>query len=442
MINSILVFVKKYKIAFILAGLAIGIGVFSYLSAGRMQERHFPKPEEQQDIGENPQDEQQNPDDQSEDMANEQQDKEKDDIPMGLENYLIQPDANRKVFRKPVKAKGIYVSGWVAGTKGKFGRLLKLVNDTELNAMVIDVKEDGGRITYDTSKVPWVQEVGAGTNMIRDIKQLMATLKENNVYPIARIVCFKDPILGEKKPELSIKKKDGTLWRDNKGLTWLNPYNPATWDYLIELSKEAAKLGFKEIQFDYVRFPTDGNVKLIDYGEIGETKTKSQAISEFLAYAEEQLDPMGVDVSADIFGIAPVSQWDAKVIGQELEWVSKDIDYICPMVYPSHYANVRQNGVGQRINGVLYQRPDLDPYGVVYNTLVPTRIRLEESHAKASVRPWLQSFTADYLGPGYYQKYGGKQIREQIQATYDAGFEEWILWDANNNYTAAGLLAQ
>ncbi|MCG8500947.1 MAG: putative glycoside hydrolase [Firmicutes bacterium] len=425
MINSILAFIKQHKTVFILIGLAIGIGLFSYLSAGRIgSELDYVKD------GKN-----------GPDVHGDHGDKEKEgsEVPMKLEHYMEQPRANLKLFQEPVKVKGIHVSGWVAGTKGKFNKLLKLVNETELNAMVIDVKEDAGKVTY-KSEVPWTQEANSIVNMVGDMTQLMDTLKENNIYPIARIVCFKDPILGEKYPELALKKKDGSLWRDNKNKTWLNAYNPKAWDLLIELSKEAARLGFRDIQFDYVRFPTDGKVNLIDYGEV--EKTKAEAIAEFLAYAKKELEPMGVDVTADIFGIMPVVPGDAEGIGQDWEMVSEHIDYVCPMVYPSHYANVAQNGVGQKINGVLYKYPDLDPYGVVYNTLVLAKERIDNSNANAKIRPWLQSFTASYLGKGNYQVYGGPQIRAQIQATYDAGLEEWLLWDANNNYTEAGLLKE
>ncbi len=412
-IKFVLTFIKKYKTIFILVGLAIAIGVFSFLSIGRIGE-HYSKQRRRQNYK---------------------------DIPMGFEHYMNQPRSNLNLYKKPVKVKGIYVSGWVAGSKSRFNRLLKMVNETELNAMVIDVKEDAGRVTY-RSNVPWVKEIDADINMVGNIEVLMNTLKENKIYPIARIVCFKDPILGEKKPELAIKTKDGSLWRDNKHNTWLNPYNPESWEYLIELSKEAARLGFKEIQYDYVRFPTDGNVNIIDYGEVASTKKKSEAISEFLAYAKKELAPYGVDVSADIFGIVPIVVGDYEEIGQDWELVAQDIDYVCPMVYPSHYANVAQNGVGQRINTVLFKYPDLDPYGVVYNTLVLAEGRLQSSQANAKIRPWLQDFTANYLGRGNYQIYGAKQVREQIDATYDAGLEEWILWDSNNKYTEEGLLKE
>ncbi|MGE4282681.1 MAG: putative glycoside hydrolase [Clostridia bacterium] len=416
-------FIKKHRTTIILIGLGLGIILFAYLSISNIGERFFSK------------------NDSPDTMPGIEEDMKKlQNIPLSFDQYIIQPRINTKVYEQPIKVKGIYVSGWIAGTKAKFNQLLDMVNRTELNAMVIDVKEDRGQLTYMSTNVALAKEVGAPVNMIANINQFMTTLKQNNVYPIARIVCFKDAIASAKRPELAIKTKEGSIWRDNKGNAWLNPYNKAAWDYLIDISKEAAQLGFKEIQYDYIRFPTDGNVKIINYGEV--SKTKAEVIAEFLAYAEQELNPLGVDISADIFGIVPVVEGDYEKIGQDLELVSKDIDYICPMVYPSHYANVAQNGVGQKINGVLFKYPDLDPYGVVYHTLVLAKERIDKSQGKAKIRPWLQDFTASYLRKPNYQVYGGEQIRQQIQATYDSGFEEWILWNAETKYTEQGLLKQ
>ncbi|MBZ4646294.1 MAG: hypothetical protein JG777_1783 [Clostridia bacterium] len=437
-------FVKRYKIVFVLIGLAIAIILLSYLSIGGLNNRLFAKeqaPKSETDIKEPEKNNENVPAEPKQQTEQPQTDSNTNQEPAKQEPVNQEPVKQEPVKKEPVKVKGIYVTGWIAGTKTRFNQLVDLVNRTELNAMVIDVKEDRGKMTY-ISNVLLAKELGASVNMVGDIQQLMATLKENNIYPIARVVSFKDPIASEKRPELAIKTKDGTIWRDKKGNAWLNPYNKETWKYLIDISKEAVQLGFKEIQYDYVRFPTDGNVKIIDYGEIGKTKTKAEAISEFLAYAKKELEPLGIDVSADIFGIVPVVEGDYEQIGQDLEMVSKDIDYICPMVYPSHYANVAQNGVGQKVNGVLFKYPDLEPYGVVYNTLVLAKERLEKSQAKAKIRPWLQDFTASYLGKGNYQIYGGQQVRQQIKATYDAGLEEWILWDPDTKYSEDGLLKE
>lgn len=339
----------------------------------------------------------------------------------------------------PEKIKGIYVSGWTAGSNKKFSRLLKLIDETELNAVVIDIKDAEGLVTY-RSEVPWTRAAGARSYAVRDISLLLSSLKERNIYPIARLVCFRDPLLSKTYPDIALKSKDGSLWKDRAGIGWLNPYNKEGWKYLLDLSKEAASLGFKEIQYDYVRFPTDGDIKNIAYGEGTSISGRSKAISDFLAYAKTELKPFGVVVSADLFGIAATDARGGRYIGQDMVKMAREADYISPMIYPSHYANVRQNGTGQLINDVLFKYPDLEPYSVVYNSLAVAQKRLQGSKVSGRLRPWLQAFTASYLGKDRYQPYGGKQIKEQIKAVLDAGIDEWMLWNANNRYPDDGLL--
>ena len=342
---------------------------------------------------------------------------------------------NREIFEKPppVKVKGLYITGWSAGNSDRIAHFVELCDSTEINALVIDIKDDRGQITF-LSDI--AINSAAATNIIRNPESLVNLLKEHDIYAIARIVCFKDPIWSIENPELAIKDKTGGLWRDTNGNTWLNPYQSGSWDYIINIAKEAAKLGFDEVQFDYVRFPTDGNIKEIDYGIFGDEKSKSEAIGEFLEYAKSELINEKIYISADVFGIIAVSTIDSQTIGQELEIIAQHADSVCPMIYPSHYANKRQNGEGQNINGVLFEIPDKQPYEVIYNTLVLIRERIAYLGNRAAViRPYLQDFTAAYLGAGYYQNYTAKQIREQIQAVYDAGFEEWILWNASNIYS-------
>ena len=330
------------------------------------------------------------------------------------------------------KVKGIYITGWTAGRESALNHIINLVNNTELNTVVIDVKDDEGRVTY-KSQVPLAIEIGSSVNMVRDMSTVMNKLKDNKIHTIARIVVFKDPILTAKRPDLAIKTINGQIWRDRTKAGWLNPYNKDSWNYSIDLAKEAAQLGFDEIQFDYVRFPTDGKVKLINYGKISEGVQKTTAINNFLAQSKKELAPLGVPVSADVFGIITTNKGDVEKIGQDLETVSKDIDYISPMVYPSHY------GVGQY--GI--SKPDLEPYKIVYKSLSTAKARLDKLPSnKAKIRPYLQDFTATWLGKGYYKKYSAQDIRAQIKATYDSGLEEWILWSAVNKYSEAALLPE
>ncbi|MDT8316844.1 MAG: putative glycoside hydrolase [bacterium] len=339
----------------------------------------------------------------------------------------------------PEKIKGIYISGWTAGSNKKFSRLLELIDETELNAVVIDIKDAEGLVTY-RSKVPWTKSKGTRSYAVKDISLLLGRLKARNIYPIARVVCFRDPLLSQAYPDIALKSKEGELWKDRAGVSWLNPYNKEGWKHLLDLSKEAASLGFKEIQYDYVRFPTDGDIKNIDYGERATISGRSKAISDFLAYAKTELKPLGVAVSADLFGIVATDVRGGRYIGQDMVKMAREVDYVSPMIYPSHYANIRQNGTGQLINDVLFKYPDLEPYSVVYNSLAVAQKRLKSSKASGRLRPWLQAFTASYLGEDRYQPYHGKQIKEQIKAVSDAGIDEWMLWNANNRYPNDGLL--
>lgn len=250
------------------------------------------------------------------------------------------------------------------------------------------------------------------------------------------MVCFRDNHLAIKRPDLAIKRRDGSIWKENNAIAWTNPFNQEVWEYNIEIAKEAVEKGFDEIQFDYVRFPAVSN-KEVYYGE--NLPEKADAINGFLKEAAAELKEKGAIVSADIFAIVCESPGDTEGIGQVLERVGMDIDYISPMIYPSHYANnsrgMMGNGVGQSINGIVFTAPDLKPYEVVYNVLEKTKNRISEvENYKAEVRPYIQGFTASYLPKGYYQVYGPEQIKQQIKAVYDAGYEEWIVWDAGNNY--------
>ena len=330
--------------------------------------------------------------------------------------------------REPVKVRGIYVSGPVAGTE-KMDDLIKLVDETELNAMVIDIKNDDGKITYNMQS-DTVMEIGAATNYIKDISALVSKCKEKDIYLIARIVAFKDPYLAEHKPELSVTNKDGSIFRDKKGLAWVNPYKREVWDYLIEIATEAANVGFDEIQFDYIRFSTDLKPKQVDFGEEAENVSKIQIITEFTKYAYEKLSKLNVYVAADVFGTVIDSKIDQEIVGQDYKEMSSNLDYICPMVYPSHYAN---GSYGIPI-------PDAEPYRTVKAAMNAASKELSDlSEDKRAInRVWIQDFTASWVDG--HIKYGKQQIRDQIRGAYEAGYDEWILWNAAVNYKRDILL--
>lgn len=344
------------------------------------------------------------------------------------------------VIKEPVKVKGIYVTGPIAGTE-KMDELIALVEETELNTMVIDIKNDEGAVTYKMQS-DMVLEIESGVRYIRDIDALVEKLHEKDIYLIARIVAFKDPYLAEKKPELSLKTKSGEVFRDKNKEAWVNPYKKEVWDYLMEIGTQAAEAGFDEIQFDYIRFSTDVNADDIDYGGEAETKTKEEVITEFTGYAYDTLHPLGVVVSADVFGTIIDNESDREIVGQNYRDMAAHLDYICPMVYPSHYSNGVYN----------IEIPDKAPYDTVYQAMNISKEKLEgadtgeepetESESEtdeqiAGVRVWIQDFTASWLKD--YISYGAEEVRAQIQAVYDAGYEEWILWNAKMNYTKEAL---
>ncbi|MCM1123055.1 MAG: putative glycoside hydrolase [Eubacterium sp.] len=330
--------------------------------------------------------------------------------------------------RDPVKVKGIYVSGPVAGT-AKMDTLIDLLDQTELNAMVIDIKNDEGRVTYDMQSEQ-VAEIDAGVNYIKDIDELVSKCKEKDIYLIARIVSFRDPYLAEQKPEWAVHTKDGAIFRDKSGLAWVNPYEREVWDYLAEIALQAGEAGFDEVQFDYIRFSTDIKEEEVDYGEESEHVDKIEIITEFTEYMYEKLAPEGIYVAADVFGTVIDNETDQAIVGQDYVQMARHLDYICPMVYPSHYYS---GSYGISI-------PDAEPYNTIYAAALSSVQELKGIPEKnrAHVRLWIQGFTASWVSG--HIRYGKEQIRAQIKGAYDAGYDEWIVWNAAVNYQPEAFL--
>jgi len=341
------------------------------------------------------------------------------DVPANADGSVAKTDPQTDA----PKIKGVYVTAYSAGGS-RMNQLLDLVDQTDLNAMVIDIKDDAGYITYKTDNAQLIKN-GNPQPFIRDIHGLMDRLQKHQVYPIARVVVFKDTVLAKKRPDLSFVKSDGTVWKNGKGDSFVNPFSKEVWDYNIEIAKEAAKLGFKEIQFDYVRFP-EGFEKRADslkYAKNG--KTRVETVADFVQYARKQLAPMGVRVSVDIFGYA-ASVPAAEGIGQDFNKISANVDVISPMVYPSHYT---QGWFGAK-------DPDKEPYRTIKGSMADTFKKLEPlKEKKPIIRPWIQDFTASWLGSGHYIKYGKTQVEEQIRALKDMHIDEYLLWNATNRYS-------
>ena len=426
-----------------------------------------------------------------------------------------------------VKVKVIYVSGPMAGTAG-MDNLIALVDRTELNALVIDVKNDDGYLTCELD-VPLAEQIGSEKHYIKDLPALVQTCKEKNIYLIARVVAFKDPILAEKMPEWSLHNSDGSIFRDKSGLAWVNPYRKEVWEYLASVGEAAIKAGFDEVQYDYVRFSTDSRMKQVDFGDSTKGRTKTEAISGFTLYASERIHAAGGRISADVYGVVIDSEEDQQIVGQNYVEMSRSLDAISPMIYPSHYgpynyqipvpdaqpydtvlaamqaskmvlagldpktgkkpvsADVSGNDAvdaaivgGEAVSGNNAADTAADSQSTSGTTAVSGNDAVQNAEnaqaadgaqatadaqaakdaaaktpalskeeiaqldpttgVQATVRPWLQDFTATWV-KGHIS-YGPEEIRAQIQAVYDAGYEEWILWNAANRYTEGGLLTQ
>ena len=348
----------------------------------------------------------------------------------------------------PVKVRGIYMTGHSIGYQSRYERMLELVENTEINAMIIDIKDDKGRMSYQ-SEIEMVNELDAHYKPvpISDIKATMKELKERGIYTIARIVVFRDSEnLPAKKPEWCIPLKSGGLYRD-KGFAYGNPFNESLWDYNIAIAKEAALLGFNEVQFDYIRFPDKATYveEVADFpGRDG--RTKAEAIRGFMEKARRELAPYKIHIAYDVFGVIASSWGDADDIGQCWEEFTAHSDYICPMIYPSHYYPVRQGGtVVPYWFGLRF--PDIDPTVTINGALTDAIKRNAAVKDPAIIRPWLQAFTAKWLGSGYgsgsFITYGPTQIRQQIDAARALGIDEYMLWDANNeNYPREAFFSE
>ena len=333
-------------------------------------------------------------------------------------------DAETTVRLRPQSIRAAYLTYYGIGDKFIRERVLGLVGKTELNAVVIDVKGDRGLIPYRT-EVPAALEAGAqGPVIIKDFDAQLAAMKAQGVYTIARIVVFKDNVLANHRRDLAIiDTRTGRPWIDNEKLAWVDPFREEVWNYVIAIAKEAAGKGFDEIQFDYVRFPTDGKLAAARYSRANNSTTRLPTIAAFLAKARRELGPTGVFVGADLFGYTAFNSNDTD-IGQRIEELAPHLDYICPMVYPSGY----------HLGIPGYRNPVAHPYEVVHESV--RLIRQRTQGLPVQVRPWIQDFK-DYAFDR--RIFGVREVRAQIRAATDSGAAGWMLWNPKNDYTADAL---
>jgi hypothetical protein len=324
--------------------------------------------------------------------------------------------------REPVKA--LYITFFALGHEGLRTHAMELIEETELNAIVMDVKGDRGYIPY-PSDVPLAAEIGAQDYiMVKDWEPFMAWFEERDVYTIARIVVFKDNPLATAKPEWAVTDaRTGDLWRDREGLAWTDPFRDEVWDYNIAIAVEAARRGFDEIQFDYLRFPTDGDIRAARFSEENTEEARRAAIVGFLKRARRALKPYGVKIAVDVFGY---TTWrlDDTGIGQQIEEMAPYIDVLSPMLYPSTFH--------AGIPGYRWTVPY--PYETVYLSTKRAVERMEGTGVQ--VRPWIQDFP-DYA---YDRRtYTPEEVRAQMRAAMDAGATGWMLWDPRVRYTREAL---
>lgn len=351
-------------------------------------------------------------------------------------------------LQTPEPLRAVYMTACVAGTPEFREALVMLIDETELNSMVIDLKDYSGYLSF-FPKDETLREFVSKRCAVPGMKEFVETLHEKNIYVIGRITVFQDPVLAKRRPELAVKKRsDGSMWRDYKGLSFTDPGAKEVWEHHVAVAKEAYVIGFDELNFDYIRFPSDGPMQDIAFPWSGD-RDKSDVLEDFFAYLFEQLKPTGVVLSADLFGMTTTNTDDLN-IGQILEKTAPYFDYIAPMVYPSHYP--------PNFNG--FPNPNHYPYEVVKYSMDSAVKRLLSTTTPVALagaaplstttkpyfypkpafpigklRPWLQDF--DYGG-----NYDVAEVQAQIRAVYDAGLTSWMLWSPSNKYTRDALLPQ
>jgi len=325
-------------------------------------------------------------------------------------------------IKTPEHVKALYMSGWVAGSKKFLASIVKIVDETEINTVVIDIKDSTGKISFHIDD-PEIQKIGSSENRISNIRALTSMLHSKNIYIIGRISTFQDPYLTKLKPEWAIKKiSDGGVWKDRKGLSFLNPTSKDVHKYIVSIALDSYNEGFDELNFDYIRYPSDGDLKDINYNLV-KGETRSDNMEKFFKYLRDEIKKNGdIPMSADIFGLTTEAK-DDMGIGQVWEKAIPYFDFVCPMVYPSHYPPGHAG----------YKNPALYPYEVINRAMISavTRTKLINQNI-LKIRPWLQDFD---LGATYTKEL----IRAEMKAVYDNGLTSWMLWDPKNTYTPSAL---
>lgn len=318
----------------------------------------------------------------------------------------------------PETVRAIYISSWVAGTPSIRNKLISFIETSKINAVVIDIKDSTGVISFPITSDSTIAAYDTDSDRIKDINELIKELHQKDIYIIGRLTTFQDPLLAKHKPEFAFKRIDNNqVWTDRKGLSFINPNNKDAWDYLARIAEYSYDIGFDEINFDYIRYPSDGNIDNINYA-IPAGETRASMMKKFYEYMDTRLRDQEIPISADVFGLVTSAEDDLG-IGQVFEDILPHFDYVAPMVYPSHYSS-----------GFFgYNNPNAYPYEVVHAAMESGKNRaLAMGEDPQKLRTWIQDFS---LGINY----GKNEITKQIQATYDVGLDSYMVWDPKNKYT-------
>jgi hypothetical protein len=326
----------------------------------------------------------------------------------------------------PRHVRAIYLNAWAFGGQ-RFYELVRLADTTEINAFVIDVKDDTGYLTY-RSEVPTAIAIGANEQRrARDTEERLRTLQARGIHAIARIVVAKEPLLAQRKPEWSVRHVNGGLWRDRLNFAWVDAFHDSVWVYAAQLAAEAVRMGFAEVQYDYVRFPDEPPSRMASavFAARDSGETKRVGVARGLGILRERTKPLGVPSTIDVFGLTTTATGDLG-IGQTWEDLVTSADVVLPMVYPSHY-----------YRGMYQSRhPNGEPYRIVRRALEDALRRSTPLGKTAEIRPYLQAFT---LGP---PRYTPVEVRAQIRAVTDLGLASWVLWNPRSAYDPGIFLAK
>lgn len=345
-------------------------------------------------------------------------------VPEGAD--LVVEDTTPRITHMPMPpiVRGLYVNRWAA-LGAKMNQMIELAKTTEVNALVIDVKDDRGFVLY-RSKVPLARQIGADTNSPMSaarVRAMLDTMRAHDIYAIARIVVVKDPLLADKRRDLAIKRRsDMQPWLDKNGKPWLDAHQRAVWQYAADLGKEAWDLGFSEVQFDYVRFPDEKRLIRESVFPLAQGRSRAQVIRDQLGFTRQQLRANGIPMTIDVFGLTATDSTDMG-IGQKWEMFVDMADAVLPMNYPSHFAP----------GTYKIPNPNARPYATIDNAMKDVRRRTAPVKGAGRIIPWYQDFT---LGR---PRYGVAEVRAQMQAGYDNGYFDWVLWNPGSRYTVAAL---